>query len=75
MKFRVGRRTQFTLGDDENEGTGSQRRVPGQKMPRSYLSGLLHEFMFRRISISVILLMILLASGAIIMLLNHLLAG
>jgi hypothetical protein len=43
-----------------------------QEAPRLSLSGLLHDIRYARVSISVILLVILLASGALIMLLNYL---
>jgi hypothetical protein len=76
MKFLLGKRLKILLGDDQNEVLGSQRaHGPEQEAPRSHLSGLLHEVIFKRISISIILLVILLLSGAFIMLLNQLLTG
>ncbi len=76
MKYLIGKRLKFMVGDDQNKVQGSQRtHNSGQEAPRSHLPGSLHELMFKRISISVILLIILLLSGALIMLLNHLLMG
>ena len=76
MKFILRKRLKFKRGDDQSQGMGSPYPYrPGREGSGSHMPGFLHDVGINRISISAILLVILLLSGALILLLNLLLTG
>ena len=76
MKSILKKRLKFKRGDDQSQGMGSAYpHSPGREASGSHLPGFLREVGIKRISISAILLVILLLSGAFILLLNLLLTG